>query len=373
VSERRRGLASRRFAVVSTGFAPGTNEVWEAARLGVGALTIIGGRPQGGRSDLGEHEVGLRELDLGKGLVWRHLVGLRRRLRALRPDLVHVNAELWAVTAQELCSLDVPIVVHGAENLWHHGNRVEQALRVRLVARAADRIAGYASWNHAGAEHVRGLRKRRGLPPVPSLVLPAIIPPAEFRARRWSPPPLTPGTTLEILLVGQVIPYKGFDIAIDAAAAISARPVRITMCGTGSMAPALIARAARRGVELVHRGWLPSSELVEIMARSHVQIQPSLTTADWAEQFGRSVAEAMAVGLPCLVSTSGELPSVVGQDPRAIFPEGDVEALTRHVNALSEAPHLLDALSTDQRRLAQRYEPENAGSLLLDFWADCLS
>ena len=62
------------------------------------------------------------------------------------------------------------------------------------------------------------------------------------------------------------------------------------------------------------------------MSRSHVLVQPSRTIADWSEQFGRSVAEAMAVGLPCLVSDSGELPVLVGHDPAAVFPEGDVQS-----------------------------------------------
>ena len=125
--------------------------------------------------------VALKSFDFGRGQIWRHLTGLRRFIRRFDADLVHVNSELWSLTSQEVLGLGVPVVVHGAENVWHHGHRIEQRGRDALVRRGAKRIVGYASWNSDGVEHVADLRTRLGLPEIPQLVLPAVIPPKEFR------------------------------------------------------------------------------------------------------------------------------------------------------------------------------------------------
>ena len=360
-------LRDRRVAVISSQLWPGYNELWDAVEPDVAALTVIGARSDKDAGDVEPARVALRNVDLGRGLVWQHLLGLRRQLRSFRPDLVHVNRELWTVVAQELVRLDAAIVVHGAENLWDHGNGVEQFLRRRLVDRAVRRIRGYASWNHVGVDHVAGRRRALGLRPVPTLVLPAIVPPAVFRDVSWQPSPPDP---LEVLLVGRAVSAKGFQDVLEAADGLA--DVRVTLCGEGPLLDDLGRLADRHGVPLVAMGLVKPPELADLMARSHLLVQPSRTTDDWAEQFGRSVAEAMTVGLPVLVSDSGELPQLVGEDPEATFPEGDSVALRARLQRLTADPEGLRALAARQRERARIWEPPVAGAALLDFWAKVL-
>ncbi len=363
----RAGLDSLRVAVVSSRLWPGYNDVWDAVQSHVGELVVVGARSA---KDAGADEprrVALRGVDLGRGLVWQHLVGLRRFLRSFSPDVIHVNRELWAVVAQEAVGSDAAVVVHGAENLWHHGGSAEQAVRRRLVDRAVRRLAGYASWNHAGADHVAGRREELGLDPVPSLVLPAVVPPTPFRTRHWEP---AGRAVLEVLLVGRAVPAKGFADVIEAAAGNP--DIRITLCGVGDDLAALVRLAAARDVRLATPGQVKAAELARLMAHSDLLVQPSRTTDDWAEQFGRTVAEAMTVGLPCLVSDSGELPHLVAQDPHAIFRERDVGDLRRHLAALREPAALRD-LAKRQRVPAAAWEPASAGAAVLDLWQRALS
>jgi glycosyltransferase involved in cell wall biosynthesis len=360
-------LVDRRVAVVSSRLWPGYNELWDAVEPQVGALAVVGARSADDAREGEPARVALRQLDVGRGLVWQHLVGLRRFLRSFRPDLVHVNRELWSVVAQELVGLAPAVVVHGAENLWHHGNRVEQLLRRRLVDRAVRRLDGYAGWNHAGVDHVVRRRRALRLDPVPTLVLPAVVPPAAFRDATWQPPATA---TLDVLMVGRAVPAKGFQDVIEAADGVPG--VRLTLCGTGPHLEDLRRLADRHGVRLATPGQLEPAPLADRMARADLLVQPSRTTDDWAEQFGRSVAEAMTVGLPCLVSDSGELPHLVGEDPAAVFPEGDAAALRDHLLRLTDAT-ARRALASRQHERARVWEPARAGAAVLGLWEQVLA
>lgn len=347
---------------MTSSLRPGYNELWDAVRPQVADLAIVGARSSHNesRADV----VALRQVDAGRGLIWQHLVGLKRFMRSFNPDLIHINREVWGVVAQEVIGLDTKVVVHGAENLWHHGSRVEQSLRRRLVDRAVRRLDGYASWNHAGAAHIAARRDALGLPPLPTLVLPAVIPPPPFRRPSWSPStPVEEG--LELLLVGRASTEKGFADAIEAAAQVPR--VRVTFCGTGPLLSELQQLAEARSVELLVEGQVRPRRLAEIMARSHLLVQPSRTTTVVAEQFGRSVAEAMTIGLPCLVSDCGELPHLVDHAPQALFPEGDVSQLRDRLTALTST-QALHSLSVAQRRLARRWSPPLAAESLRGLW-----
>jgi glycosyltransferase involved in cell wall biosynthesis len=360
-------LRDRRVAVISSRLWPGYNDLWDAVEPHVGALAVVGARSADDAGDAEPARVELRKLDLGRGLVWQHLVGLRRFLRSFRPDLVHVNSELWAVVAQEVIGLAPAVVVHGAENLWHHGNGVEQLLRRHLVDRAVRRLDGYASWNHAGADHVVRRRQALGLDPVPTVVLPAVVPPAAFRDVTWQP---GAADALDVLMVGRAVPAKGFQDVVEAADGVPG--IRLTLCGEGPYLDDLRRLAGRHDVPLRTPGHLEPAQLAALMAGADLLVQPSLSTHDWAEQFGRSVAEAMTVGLPCLVSDSGELPHLVGQDPMAVFAEGDSDDVRDHLLRLSDACARRE-LATRQQDRARVWEPDRAGAELLGFWEQVLS
>jgi glycosyltransferase involved in cell wall biosynthesis len=57
-----------------------------------------------------------------------------------------------------------------------------------------------------------------------------------------------------------------------------------------------------------------------------IVVLPSRTQANWTEQFGRVLIEAMASGAVVVGSDAGEIPHVIG-DAGLVFPEGEVAAL----------------------------------------------
>jgi glycosyltransferase involved in cell wall biosynthesis len=78
-------------------------------------------------------------------------------------------------------------------------------------------------------------------------------------------------------------------------------------------------------------------------------VLPSRTTANWKEQFGRVLIEAMSCGVPVIGSSSGEIPHVIG-DGGLVFAEGDSQALANHVHYLSTTPDAYATLSQQARQ-----------------------
>ena len=62
-------------------------------------------------------------------------------------------------------------------------------------------------------------------------------------------------------------------------------------------------------------------------------VLPSRSKPNWKEQFGRTLVEAMACGVPVIGSTCGEIPNVIG-DAGLIFPEDDATALATQLRRL---------------------------------------
>jgi glycosyltransferase involved in cell wall biosynthesis len=86
-----------------------------------------------------------------------------------------------------------------------------------------------------------------------------------------------------------------------------------------------------------------------------VLVVPSLTTRNWAEQFGRVVVEAMANDVPVIGSDSGAIPEVIG-DAGLVVPEGDAEALAGALERLrGDAGLRARLVQAGRRRVREAY------------------
>jgi len=351
-----------RVAVITSESREISNALWY--QLQDADEVVIFGGPSAQEAALPACHRTLEERDFGGGLLRRHLVGLGTSLDAYQPELIHVNGELWSVTVQTLLGRAEPLAVHGAENVWQRGSLVQRRVRDALIARAVQRIDGYASWNYAGAQYVQD-RVPDG---VPTLVMPAIVPPPLFPLAVWHRRYDAGASPFKVLCVGSLVAQKGFDCVLRAIGMSSMSDrYEVVICGTGPEQDALAALAETVSVKCSFLGHVDPAELVSLMTTSDCLVQPSRTVPGLAEQFGRSVAEAMRVGLPCIVSSSGELPSVVG-NPNAVFPEGDANALSARLEKLRMSEEFALELSATQRCAEGRWSGAEAIHRVHEFW-----
>jgi glycosyltransferase involved in cell wall biosynthesis len=133
-----------------------------------------------------------------------------------------------------------------------------------------------------------------------------------------------------VLAVSRLVPEKGLDMLVRAAALLAdLRPV-VAVVGTGPLGAELDALACDLGVELRLVGGLKPAEMPALFAAADVYCMPSVTTPAVREPWGLGVNEAHCQRVPAVVSdavgaAAGGL--VVHGETGLVVPERDDRAL----------------------------------------------
>src|SRR5207245_3481701 len=173
-----------------------------------------------------------------------------------------------------------------------------------------------------------------------------------------------------VLSVGTLEPPKHLARLVRAYRRLAARgaPHTLVLAGPVGWRPGeLLAETTKEGPgSVVLTGYVTKNNLNALYRRADVFAYPSLY-----EGFGLPVLDAMARGVPTIVSTSSSLPEVAGQaavpvDPRSVA--GMVEALERVITDVALAARLRD---TGQARAA-RFSWEDTARRTLDIYKTIL-
>jgi glycosyltransferase involved in cell wall biosynthesis len=274
----------------------------------------------------------------------RHVFRLLRSLGEVRPDVVYVHAASgvsftrdWALMAvARLTGHRVVCHYHGTLHTVFPSPRTRFGrLAGRLMMAAAHRVvvlgptyreAFARAWRHAGVSWSPNLVKvelHRGLPP-------------------GSPAPwLAPGER-GVLYVGRLSAPKGLFDLYDAIPRVLERHphTRFLLCGVAeseAQEPVVRAEAERRGIasRVTFLGSLDGGEKALAYACSTAFVSPS-----WTEGFPLVVPEAMAAGLPMVVTGVGAIPDFVhdGEDGFLVPPRDPAALADRLCRLLGDEP-----------------------------------
>lgn len=146
-----------------------------------------------------------------------------------------------------------------------------------------------------------------------------------------------------VLFVGRVEPKKNVKRVVEAffAAAMSRRlPHELVIAGPGSDVKWLIKLIEGLGIsERVKRlGYVPDEKLPALYAAAELLLMPSL-----AEGFGLPVLEAMASGIPCIISRDPALMELAG-GAAIKAPADNLERLREAVERVLTSPELSEEL-----------------------------
>ena len=161
---------------------------------------------------------------------------------------------------------------------------------------------------------------------------------------------------LVIGYLGRLVEEKGVDLLLHALTQIDGE-WQAEIVGSGPARPRLIDLARRLNLtdRVRFTAWIASTDVPRFLRSLDVCVLPSRSKSNWKEQFGRSLVEAMACGVPVIGSSCGEIPNVVGK-AGLIFPEEDVAALRRHLSALQcDAALRVDLGRRGRQRVLDRF------------------
>lgn len=318
---------------------------------------------QGGGALIDEVPAGARTVSLGVRRFRGALPPLVRWLRAERPDLLLVA--MWPVTglallARALARVPTRVIVSEHNDL-RHAPAIGRAER-QLLKLAGRRIYGSADGVVAVSGGVAdSLTELARLPHARIAVIHnPIRTPSEARIPADDPVLAWWRGGRRLIAIGHLKRQKGFDVLIDAVAAVRAggTDVRLLILGEGREQAALTAQIASLGLTDAVRlagfradpfPWLREAELFVLSSR-------------W-EGLGNVIIEAMAMGVP-IVST--DAPS----GPAELLEHGRLGRLVPVEDAAALAAAIREALAgpADQAPLrahAARFRPAAAAAAYL--------
>lgn len=251
-----------------------------------------------------------------------HLVStlaLARLIRARRPDA--------CLSALSACNLKLTIAAglvgrRGAAILSYHGfYENEPGLLSRVGYWLTPLLTRLAGAVVVVSQALRGNLVTRFAAPADKVVViynPALPSPAPAPLSRAALAARAP----MILGVGRLVPDKGFATLVRAFAMIDVRDATLTILGVGPERDALIDEAQRLGVGA--RVFLPGfADTDAYFAQARC-----FALASHFETFSLAVVEALAHGLPVVITDSGGPTEIVNRpELGAVTPVGDVGAL----------------------------------------------
>jgi glycosyltransferase involved in cell wall biosynthesis len=143
---------------------------------------------------------------------------------------------------------------------------------------------------------------------------------------------------LRLLSVGRLVPDKAHALLIDAVAAAGS-PVALTIVGDGPLRAELAARARDAGVDATLTGALGAAALAEAYADAD-----AFALISSHEPFGVAIREAVAAGLPLIVSRVAGAAGDVAVDGRnaVLVDPGDIDATAAAIRALGDPARRAD-------------------------------
>jgi glycosyltransferase involved in cell wall biosynthesis len=162
----------------------------------------------------------------------------------------------------------------------------------------------------------------------------------------------TAAQRLRVLFVGRLTNWKGVETLLLAARELPM--VELEIAGDGPEWPHLVALSAQLGLDdrVVFSGRLPADDVRRAMDRAHVLVLTSLY-----EGLSHTVLEAMAAGVPCIVSARGGNEEVVCHGRNGlVVPPQDVARLVEALCSLASDERFRARLAAGAKDTARAFD-----------------
>jgi len=148
--------------------------------------------------------------------------------------------------------------------------------------------------------------------------------------------------------------------------------IELIFCGTGEDEVKLQTEVKVERLEqnIKFIKWLAPQDLAKVFSQADVFLYPSIPEPGWEEQFGFSMAEASASGLPVIATKTGSIDEVVlDQKTGLLIPANDLSALISAMSRLIEDNNLSRALGQAGRNhILENFSYQKVALKLTEFF-----
>ncbi|WP_009632905.1 glycosyltransferase [Synechocystis sp. PCC 7509] len=281
------------------------------------------------------------------------------------PDIIQVEQEVFSLAAFEFALwarfTGKPLVLFCWENRDRQLSIVRTQLRQFVLNTAQLIIAG----NLDGEELLRRWGYTGLIEVMPQMGVDTTL----FHPGLRPPPSDRP---LIVGFVGRLAHQKGIDVLIAAVSQLRDRALecQVVLCGSGAEEEMLRQEAQKQNVAdlITWRGGVRHDEVPAEMSKFDVLVLPSRSVPEWKEQFGHVLIEAMAMGIPVIGSSCGEIPNVIGR-PDLVFSEGDAGQLAAILERMiGDRPWRQQLEQDSLTRAKENYTHERIAERSLELW-----
>lgn len=159
-----------------------------------------------------------------------------------------------------------------------------------------------------------------------------------------------------IVNVGSLRKYKGIDIILEAVSQLNDERIKVFLVGIDeatmdSYSKDIINSYKKKiGKQMILAPPQPFSEMPKFLAASDLVILPHKHYGPWRGfEIPARLYDAMAMGMPVIVSNMGDLPEIIG-DAGIVIPDGDINACKNAILQIMNDNQLAKKLGTMARK-----------------------
>ena len=309
----------------------------------------------------------------GQRIAFPPVSPMRRLLRSIRPDVVHIHSPIVLGNVAQLLasSMHIPVV---ATNHYMPINIAPTLSADPLIGKSFESLTysylvsfyNRCDFVTAPTATALALLKQHGLRPPSRSISNGID------LQRFHPKPRNealrrrlglPSDRPLVVYIGRLSPEKRVNVLLDAMAQVR-EPAQLVIGGLGPAAEELEEQAAHLGLgrRVLLLGRVPDEDLVDVYGLADVFVMPSV-----AELQSVAALEALAVGVPVVAAHTGALPELVhdGEDGLLFIPD-DSSSLADRIATLVRDPQLRRSMSQAALAMAAQHDRRK----VLDEWQE---
>lgn len=167
-------------------------------------------------------------------------------------------------------------------------------------------------------------------------------------------------TNYNIVCVSRLVPEKGIVYILEAFCQLAERypHIRLQLVGEGPLYPALVQMVQERGItdKVTFSGMVPHEKLPSILQQADLFVNHALSMSYWEEFFGAANLEAMACGLPTVLTQSGGISYAIRKAGVACFvPERSIMDLANTIEQILTDDELSQKLVKNAQAYVSKY------------------